>query len=294
MVHVRKLVKAGQTSHTISLPKEWLEKNKLNKGDTLYVHEKENNLVVSTQLNSQQQKNKEITIEFNNKEVESLQRELTSAYLNNYNTINIVGRKTKDHGAEIKKMLQSFVALEISEQTEQKVVIKDLLSLEDVDVVKTLRRMDMIVRSMFKDLNEKNDQLHFKDEDVNKNYFLVFRLLKRSLQDTNLAEQFNIRPEQVLSYWYLAVNVENLADCCTNISTKLNDNVKKVINTLEEQYNHVMNNFFSKNKTGIEQIAQQRNKIIEEINQLPEGVSENLKQILTLINNIARIVMDDE
>ncbi len=35
-MHIRKLVKSGAASHTLSLPKDWLEKNKLKKGSLLY------------------------------------------------------------------------------------------------------------------------------------------------------------------------------------------------------------------------------------------------------------------
>ena len=40
ILEIRRLVKSGAASHTISLPKNWLDKNKLNKGDILYINEK--------------------------------------------------------------------------------------------------------------------------------------------------------------------------------------------------------------------------------------------------------------
>lgn len=294
MVHIRKLVKAGQTSHTVSLPKKWLEKNKLEKGDTVYIRENaDEDLVISTSLNKEIVNNREITLNFNNKELQSLKRELTSAYVNNYNIINIVGKKVDSYNQELKELLNSFVALEISEQTSNKIVIKDLLNLQEVDINKTLRRMDMIIRSMFKELHSK-DVLKFKDEDVNKIYFLIFKLLKSALRDTKIAEKLKIKPEQALSYWYLAVNLENLADCCTILGGKVNKDIKKTIDLLEKQYTGVMNSFFSKDKVTADNIARERSKVLEEIKDLPELISENLKQMLNLINNIARIVLDEQ
>ena len=47
-MQIRKLVKSGAASHTISLPIDWVNKNKLNKGDLLYIQEKNNELIVSS------------------------------------------------------------------------------------------------------------------------------------------------------------------------------------------------------------------------------------------------------
>ncbi len=294
MVHIRRLVKAGQTSHTVSLPKEWLEKNKLERGDVVYIHEKnDDELVISPSLNKESNNVKEITLNYHKKELESLKRELTSAYINNYNTINIIGRKLDEQNQNIKDMLSSFVALEISEQSEQRIVIKDLLNLNEIDINKTIRRMDMIVRSIFKEVHSE-ENLQFKDDDVNKIYFLIFRLLKSALQDTRTAEKLKVRPDQALTYWHLAINIENLADCCTNLKNKINTGTKKTIEELENQYCTAMNSFFSKDKETADKIARQRNELLNQIKNSPEGISENLRQMLTYINNIARIVMDEE
>ena len=48
-MHARKLVKAGSASHTVSLPKSWLEKNMLKKGDTIFIIEKsDSELTINT------------------------------------------------------------------------------------------------------------------------------------------------------------------------------------------------------------------------------------------------------
>jgi len=61
---IRKLVKAGQASHTISLPKDWLEKNNLNKGDIIYIRElSDKELLISTETKTEESALKrEITI----------------------------------------------------------------------------------------------------------------------------------------------------------------------------------------------------------------------------------------
>ena len=51
----RKLIKFGKSSFVISLPKKWLEKNKLKKGDLLYVSENENGLSLTSKDNEKKE-----------------------------------------------------------------------------------------------------------------------------------------------------------------------------------------------------------------------------------------------
>jgi len=48
-MNIRKLVKSGSTSHTIALPKDWLTKNNLKKGDMLYIKEENNEINISSE-----------------------------------------------------------------------------------------------------------------------------------------------------------------------------------------------------------------------------------------------------
>src|SRR3989344_3494256 len=75
---IRKLVKSGAASHTISLPIDWITKNKLKKGDTLYLEETNNELKISAQNNQQKQNTKEISIEVDNKEISTIRRQTIS------------------------------------------------------------------------------------------------------------------------------------------------------------------------------------------------------------------------
>ena len=177
-MHTRRLVKAGQASHTISLPKEWLDKNNLKKGDTVYIKEKsDRELIVTPEGKEIVSKSKDIVINTSNKALDIIQREITAAYINNYNSITIVGRDLDEKSKDVRRMLHDFVALEIAEQTSDKIIAKDLLNWKEISIDKTIRRMDIIIRSIFEDtiksLKGKNlhESIHFRDFDVNRLYF---------------------------------------------------------------------------------------------------------------------------
>src|SRR3989344_5388441 len=115
LMHIRRLVKAGPSSHTIALPKEWIEKHNLKKGDAIHLRElSETELAIAPK----EQKDlptiaREKLIEIDNKKIDTIQREITAAYLNNYNLITLVGDSISQKAKAIREIVHNFVALEI-------------------------------------------------------------------------------------------------------------------------------------------------------------------------------------
>jgi antitoxin component of MazEF toxin-antitoxin module len=72
----RKLINFGKTSHVVSIPKAWLLKNKLNKGDTVSLQEVDGNLLLSPNTGQAKKEPKEIVINVDNKDKSQIQREL--------------------------------------------------------------------------------------------------------------------------------------------------------------------------------------------------------------------------
>lgn len=306
-MHIRRIVKAGQTSHTVSLPKEWLDKNKLKKGDTLYINERSDNALLITLDASSERTNekKEIVINIDKKELSTIQREITSAYINNYSSINLVGDSIASKTQDLRKILHDFVALEIAEQSSKHILAQNLLNHKEVPVDKTIKRMDMILRSMIQDISQNNENsevmqtINFRDFDINKIYFLISRLLKTALNNSSMAQDFKLNNSQIVDNWFLCSNIEGISDCCKNIcSLKLKkdeiNSLKKTFSKVEEIYTEVMKSYYNKDKSLADSVAKRREELIKETEKLNPTVSENIKQVSNLITNIARIVIDGE
>ena len=314
---IRRLVKAGQASHTISLPKTWLTKNNLKRGDPLFVREiSDNELVISSKEPNitQKSKLKECTLNLDTLDLDSFQRSLTSAYINNYNQIHIIGKSVNEHAGAIRTLVHDFVALEIAEQTSSKIIAKDLLNLQEISVEQTIKRMDMILRSMLSDaktvLAGKNvyDSIHFRDQDINRLYFLVYKLLKEALDNKHTAAKFNLTNTQILSTWYLSVNIENLADCQKQICkifetiTTKKEELKEILNQIETTYLDVMRSYYKQDHKEADKVAKGRINIINlcnayiEKNKSIQAVEliTSFKEMINLICNIARIVLDED
>lgn len=305
-MHIRRLVKAGQTSHTISLPKEWISKNNLKKGDTIYVHQKsDTELLISTKESQKEPEKKEITIDIDGKDIDTIQREITSAYLNNYSTITLIGENITKQTKAIRKILHDFVALEISEQTQKRIIAKDLLNLQEISLTKTINRIDLIIRTMIDDTiktfegQQLQESIRYRDYDINRLYFLASRLLKGALKNNQLAEQLGINKEEVLSHWYLIVNLENLADYIKNISetakTKKDTRLKEIIALIQQNYLEIMKARHDNNKKLADAIIKRRKEIYTACNKLENSeINSIIKAITTTINNIAKIIIDKE
>ena len=67
----RKLIGFGKSSFVVSIPKGWTQRNKLNKGDIVYLHEEENALVLSAKEKRFVKEPKRITIRTDGKTIEN-------------------------------------------------------------------------------------------------------------------------------------------------------------------------------------------------------------------------------
>ncbi len=304
---IRRLVKAGQASHTISLPKEWLDSHKLKKGDLVYLYEKgDKELVISPESKADEVvPEKTVTISVDNKELSTIQREITSAYINNYNTIILSGQTITQKTKDIRKVLHDFVALEVADQSANSIIAKDLLNLKEISIDKTLRRMDMLVRSMIQDSiaavdnAELSQSVVVRDYEVNRAYFLLIRLLKSSLSNKQIADFFQLSNNKVLSYYYLTINLENFADCAKQLAEylgkeKKKDKLKSIFQRVEKGYLEVMKGYFTRDRKLADGVALQREELLKDAGELPAGIAELFRSMVTLTNNIARLVMDEE
>ncbi|MEM4242342.1 MAG: hypothetical protein QXM31_00375 [Candidatus Woesearchaeota archaeon] len=309
-MHIRRLVKAGQTSHTVSLPKAWLEKNSLEKGATLYIHEKSDSELVITPVLAEQKplKQKTVTINVDGKQPDTIQREISAAYLNNAGTIDLVGESITQNAKEIRRMIHDFVALEISEQSANRISAKDLLNLKEISVDKSIKRMDIITRTMLNDCRQTasgkdmSESVGLRDYDVNRLYFLLTRLLKSALSNPEMASLLELEPARVLGKWMLVHYIEELADAvkvlckeCASLNASERKGITELIRQLEQDYLDVMKALHEGNRQLADDVARRRAgrmALCAEIRKLPE-ISHSCSAIASLLSDISRLVIDE-
>ena len=212
----RKIIQFGKNSFVISLPKAWVERNKLSKGSEINIDETPSTVLISPKQkeNISETKIKKINCEEYGKKVG---RSIISAYINNYSIIEIYGQNLTEYTKEIEDITHNLVALEIMEQTPRKIIIKDFLNTQDISIENIIKRMDIIIRAMFSEIedifnkNEKVD-LNKRDYDVNRLFYVGQKLLNKLLDNPTLSKTLNVEIRETIFYWQIIDSLEKIAD----------------------------------------------------------------------------------
>ncbi|PIN70323.1 hypothetical protein COV93_02000, partial [Candidatus Woesearchaeota archaeon CG11_big_fil_rev_8_21_14_0_20_43_8] len=260
-MEIRKLVKSGQSSYTVALPKCWIDKNKLHRGDDIYIEEKTNNeLVVSTDMKKQSHEKTKKIINVDKKEYYVIYREIIRAYLDNYYEIIIKGSEIQKHLQKIKKLIYDLVAFEVIDESSTSVVARSFLNYEETSVEKLLRRIDNIARSMLTDTIQSIhgeslvDAVEARDYDVNRLNYLILKILKLALQQPEIAKSIHLSTLGMMSYWQVSLHLEKVADEFKAIARLVDGANKKKIDTkkleallneLDETYKSIMTGFYT-------------------------------------------------
>ena len=290
----RKLVKAGPSSHTVSLPKQWLVKHKLGKGSSVVMIEQGSGVYITPDPQSLKPETREKNIEVDKKAIDTLGRELASAYMNNYSTIVFSGEQVESKAKELRRLLRDFAGLEIIEQGARTLVAQDLLNLKDVSIDKTLRRMDMTVRSMFDDsMAGSSETIALRDYDVNRMFFLVSRLVRGSLHDSALAAHFGMTNDQLFASWRFANALEAIADALKNAVTlglKHNETCKSI----DVLYRDVVKAYFSNDALLADSVARRRDvKLPGAKTPSHTELNSQFRRMLDEIGAISLVVIDN-
>lgn len=298
-METRKLISFGSSSYVISLPKNWVSQNRLEKGDSLYIEEKSNELIVTSGDSEKQKEVKEKQIDCSNKPLAKIKCELFASYLNNYNIIEL-RQLSEENLLKCKEMVQGLAGLEILEQTSDKIIAKDLINLKEVSIKALMRRIDIIIRSMMDDAmtnDQKNNvkSLYDRDEDINRLHYLVRRMITAALEDQKISRMFETEPKDILLDWEVALRLEKIGDHLKRINksiskVKIEDKkfplVLELYNKSKSRYLSVMKAYYSKDLDLACEIETTKSQVYEKCDELLQNGCPANKQCVILLENI--------
>ena len=274
----RKLISCGKSSFVVTLPKSWINHHRLKKGDMIYLNENLQDLVLQPKPSETAEKEKEIVINIDGKELKRVERETISAYIQNYRTITLLGEEVKDKAKSIEAFIQKLLALEIMEQDSKKIVAKDFLNLKDISVDQIVRKMDVITRSMLTDCKKMfqdntYESINYRDQDVNKFRFLIYRIVWCGMENPSVVlKKLNLQQLDLFNYWWVSFSIEQIADCVKRIARymkdiKLSDKAKKdylkILYGMENMYGEILKAYYTNNLEVAHHLAQERIDLIE-------------------------------
>jgi len=228
----------------VSLPKEWIDANNLSKSNQVEIETNQNNLSIRTQLSKRP--SKEVEISYPLSEGEGIVPTITGAYLLGFDIIKIVGKSSIsiNDRESVRGSMRKLVGLEIIDEDATNISIQFLLDETSINPQNILKRMSSIALGMFNDvvLSIKNgdktnlETIVNRDAEINRQYFLLVRLIRSTIMDTRLAGIFNLENIDILDYRIAANTLEIAGDTVVELSKSLiKSNLSKV--ELKKLYN---------------------------------------------------------
>ena len=221
----------------VSLPKEWIDANNLSKSNQVEIETNQNNLSIRTQLSKRP--SKEVEISYPLSEGEGIVPTITGAYLLGFDIIKIVGKSSIsiNDRESVRGSMRKLVGLEIIDEDATNISIQFLLDETSINPQNILKRMSSIALGMFNDvvLSIKNgdktnlETIVNRDAEINRQYFLLVRLIRSTIMDTRLAGIFNLENIDILDYRIAANTLEIAGDTVVELSKSLiKSNLSKV------------------------------------------------------------------
>ena len=272
----RRLQKIG-SSILVSLPKEWIDANNLDKTNQVEIETNKNNLSIRTQLSKRPSKDIEITYPL--PKGESIVPTITGAYLLGFDMIKIVSKSpiSITDRESVRGSTRRLVGMEIIDEDATNISVQFLLDETSINPQNILKRMSSIALGMFSDVVsslESGDKTNLetilnRDAEINRQYFLLVRLIRSTIMDARLANIFNLENIDILDYRIAANTLEIAGDTIVELSQSLiKSNLSKVelkklhdfAKDMEEIQIKSIDSFISNNRTlAIDAIRLQRN-----------------------------------
>jgi phosphate uptake regulator len=226
MSELRKVQRTPGGTFFVCLPKSWAEQYGLRKGSVLALSETDEGKLVVDAKHDIEPSPRVATL----KPGPYLGREIIGEYLLGYDAIRVEGKdrisfETRD---VIKNTVSHLVGLEIVEEDFASIVLQCLLEPSSFPPEKILRRGYTIASSMHRDVAKAfvdgdvalARSVMARDDESNRLYFLLVRILRTIIQNPSLSEKLGVSPIECLDYRLAASLVEAIGDECVRLSMK--------------------------------------------------------------------------
>ncbi|MCI0556957.1 MAG: phosphate uptake regulator PhoU [Nitrososphaera sp.] len=231
--YARRLQQIG-SSILISLPSPWVKSNNLKKGNTIPIDvNRDNTISIFPSEDDAADKIKEVTIPYSPASMDTLVNQVYGAYLLGYDLIRIKAslQISFDDADRIKKAMRKLVGLEIVDEDGFNILAQFLLDANTLDAEKILRRMSSIVAGMYRDVleaiksreNSIRRVMSGRDDEVDRQYFLLVRLIRSAMMDQKLAGKLNLSNIDILDYRIAANHLESAGDYIVDLADSVQD-----------------------------------------------------------------------
>jgi phosphate uptake regulator len=276
----RKVIKQGNNTLTITLPRKWTENFGVKAGDEVELIESESKLIIDSKNTFK----KSITLNLKDCSERMIKRILPGFHHSGYDEVTILYSRPSQVNA-IHSLINVLAGYEIIEQKPTRCIIKSLSESEEMDIEKIMNRIFLILHSMILSLNEYSGKKGSNMKDL-----LALDLTLDRL--TNYAERYINKslPKNSVYLYLLVWNLECMGDyirdiCKNNISIKLNDKQKKIVLECADIIDNLRHTYFNFDIKEIDKIQQNCDKFL--FNNSDENiVIRSMKNIIQRVHDL--------
>ncbi len=314
----RKAIEMGEGTILVSLPKDWVRRNGVKKGDTLSVEELSAGKLMVKPYEGGEGEPKQIVIEYPAEDLSQVRNDVTGAYLLGYDVIRVVGTKviTREDRSGIKETIGRLVGLEIMDEDSKRITMQFLLEPTAIIPERIVKRMSGLLDGMLKDTAEalsKDDSkllalVGERDDEVDRLYFLLVRATRAAIVRPEVAEGYGLSPVDLLDYRVLASFLESIGDAVSELSHMLQGRVgskplareySECVSTLAAMNDLATQGFISRragrqlaiNKR-VNSLAQQITDRLAAIAKLPTADGGGTAEALAALGRVSRMLVD--
>jgi len=280
MSQSRKIQQTPTGTFFVCLPRDWAKENSLRKGDLVNLEVTGEGKLLVDPKNAAEPEPKVATLAVG----PFLGREIVGRYLLGYDTINIEAKDRIDGNARkiVKSTASSLAGLEIVEETICKISLQSI-SQQPFGFLpeKILQRNHGLVSGMIRDVtnsfinsdSELARSVVSRDNESNRLYFLLVRILRTIIQNPRLSDKLGITPIECLDYRLAASLIEGIGDACVQFASntmsqngiKLSDDLRKLLfelqSTCSEANELALKSFLNKDISLAENVRNMGEKI---------------------------------
>jgi phosphate uptake regulator len=223
---MRKVQRTPNGTFFVCVPKSWAERYGLNRGSILAIVEtSDGKLLLDPQYGVAPSQRTAIL-----KPGLYLNREIIGKYLLGFDIIRVESKGCISFEVRniVKGAVNRLVGLEIVEEDYSNIVMQCLLEPSGFPPEKILRRAYALAAGMHRDVvNALIDgeqslakNVVARDDEINRLYFLLVRILRTIIQNPRLSEKLGVSPIECLDYRLVASLVETIGDECVHVANK--------------------------------------------------------------------------
>ncbi len=293
MVNIRTLQQTGGksgSSFLIILPKDWVVRQKLSKGDPVVVAEREDGCLIIDPRLPKAGETRSTTAEIEH----NLRWEITSRYLLGFDEIRIVSKEpiTNVQKDELKLVIKRFIALEVTEEDDHQIVLRCLVDPVTLPIGTAMRRMNLLASRMvadslrvyFEGSREGAEEVIKRDEEVDRLFFLIVREIRSAIQYPRMSEMMKITPVESLDYRLAVQYIERIADLAVDIAQRVGEPLdKQLIRKLQpigdkviEMLLDSVNNLFKFDSKKVAKVIKAEEWLIQETVKLRQDIVSSL------------------